>query len=70
MEQLPRRVAQPEERPAVGGDEKALVVGNLQPRERRLRAGTARVNVAHALIATAVKEDVSQWRMATSQEKR
>jgi hypothetical protein len=39
MKELPRRVAEPEERPAVGRHEEALVVRNFQPRKRRLRAG-------------------------------
>ena len=37
VEQLPRRVAEPEERPAVRGDEKPLVVGDLQARQRLRR---------------------------------
>ena len=34
MEQLPGRIAEPEERLAVSGHEEALVLGHLQPGER------------------------------------
>ena len=52
VEELPRRVAQPEERPAVGRDEKPLVVGHLE------RAGWAAIGVSGSVEDKTVRTSV------------